>query len=104
MAKNGDSRIDNPGFQHVREMLEWLESIEDPVERLVSTTKMIDVIRNETLADMAAIRRSAAWTARQSMIVGGMPATEATRHLAGKSDASVQTIMRLIQERGSYGG
>lgn len=88
----------------VLELVYWLQLIEDPVERFTKATRYGDEVRSSLLVELAALRRRAAYEARQRLMAQGMNATEATRELARQAECSPQTVGRMINELRQYGG
>lgn len=90
----------------ILETVYWLNSIEDPIERIKRATLLIDEARDQLLRELASVRRLATVEARKKMMAENrnMNVTDATHALASEVGMSVQTVMRMITERRQYGG
>ena len=88
----------------ILEVVYWLNTITDPVERIRQATLLGDEARDQLLPELASVRRLATVEARRQLMDRGMTATEATHDLASRIGMSVQTVMRMISERKHYGG
>lgn len=98
---NQTKQHDQPDIMAI---INWLQGMDNQQECLAVTTRLIDQVRTDLLPELAAVRRSSAWRARIELVEQGMSVAEATRVLADEVGASPQTIMRLITEKGAYGG
>jgi hypothetical protein len=101
MTKSTGPKTEQPD---ILEVVYWLNTVSDPVERIRQATLLGDEARDQLLPELASVRRLATVQARKALMEQGMSATAATHELANQIGMSVQTVMRMITEAKHYGG